>query len=93
MSPSMQTDKKPEWQTLHPRLNLISILLLNFKMDILNTFLLIIIFNKTGSEWNKNPTQGQCLKLLHTVYREKETEGNTEKKQNCGRIRSVVVPK
>lgn len=55
VSPSMQTAKKPEWQTLHPRFNLISILLLNFKMDILNRSLLIIIFKKQGGSGIKTP--------------------------------------
>lgn len=55
--------------------------------------LLIISFNKTGREQDKNPTQDKCLKLPHTGYRGKKTKGNTAKReQNQGRIGSVMVP-
>lgn len=80
MSPGMQTPKKPERQTPQTRLPLISVLLIDFKTDILNMSL-IILFNKMGREWSKKPTQDKCLKLPHTEYREKETERNSEKRE------------
>lgn len=57
-------------------------------------FLLIILFTKTGREWNKSPTQDKCLKLLHAGYRGKENKGNTKKReQKHRRIGSVMVPR
>lgn len=37
MASSVLTGKKPEWQTPYAGVNLISVLQLNFKTDILNT--------------------------------------------------------
>lgn len=79
MSSGMRTAKKPEWQTPQTRLHLIRVLLIDFKTDILNMSL-IILFNKTGVEWSKKPTQDKCLKLPHKENRQKETERNSEKR-------------
>lgn len=42
---------------------------------------MIILFSKTGKEWNENPTQDKSLKLLHIGYIKTESEGNTEKRE------------
>lgn len=55
---------------------------------------MIILLNRTGKKWNKNPTQDKSLKLLHTGYIKTESEGKEtqKRKQKTWKIRTCNDP-
>lgn len=57
---------------------------------------MIILFSKTGKEWNENPTQDKSLKLLHIGYIKTESEGKETPRKGSkkhGRPGHVIIPR
>lgn len=94
MASSAQTGKEPEWQSLHAGVNLIGLLLLHFKTDILNT---CWWFYSTKQERSRIKTPHRIRAwnyCIQHILKQRLRKGNTEKREQnfWWKIRSCNDP-